>query len=209
MIKLSIHLAAAAALLSLAGCATDRFGADVVRFHSGFAAQQGQSIVVQPVDAGLANSLEFGTYASQLAARLSSLGYKPVQSGPADMVAELAYGQQVRDTSIEGRRSPVSVGVGVGGGSGTFGLGGSVNFPIGQSRENRGMRDTMVSVRLKRSGEDKILWEGRATSESLNVDASALPNLMPSMLEALMSNFPGDSGKTVRYTPPKILTKSN
>jgi hypothetical protein len=197
------YVAIAVLALGLAGCATERFGADVVRFHNGFAVQQGQSIAVQPVDAALANSLEFGSYASLLGARLSQLGFKPVQSGPADLVAELAYGQQLRDTSIEGRRSPVSVGVGVGGGSGTFGLGGSVNFPIGQSRENRGMRDTMVSVRLKRSGADKILWEGRATAESLNVETNTLTQLMPAMLDAVISNFPGDSGKTTRYTPPK------
>jgi hypothetical protein len=203
MMKFSFSLAAAAVLLSLAGCASERFGADVVRFHSGFAVQQGQSIAIQPVDAALANSLEFASYASQLGQRLASLGYKPVASGPADLVAELGYGQQVSDTSIEGRRSPVSVGVGVGGGSGTFGLGGSVNFPIGRSTQNRGMRDTMVRVQLKRSGEDKILWEGRATSEALNVETSSLSNVMPAMLEALLSNFPGDSGKTVRYTPPK------
>jgi hypothetical protein len=202
-IKFKILAASLSAFVLLDGCATERFGADVVRFHSGFAVQQGQSIVVRPVDAALANSLEFDSYAGLLAQRLNALGYRPMAGGASDLVAELAYGQQVRDTSIEGRRSPVSVGVGVGGGSGTFGLGGSVNFPIGGARENRGMRDTVVSVRIKRSGEDRLLWEGRATAESLNVEANTLTGVMPAMLDALFSKFPGETGKTVRYTPPK------
>jgi hypothetical protein len=202
----------AAALLSgllsaslLGGCASEQLRADVVRFHSGFAVQSGQSIAVRPVDAALTNSLEFSSYAAVLTDRLARLGYKPVASGPTDLVAELAYGQVTRDTSIEGAgRSPVTVGVGVGGGSGSFGLGGGLSFPIGRkSDQNRGMRDTQVSVRIKRSGEDKLLWEGRATSESLNVEANSLTALMPSMIEAILSNFPGESGKTIRYTPPK------
>jgi hypothetical protein len=193
------------ALNLLGGCATEQLRADVVRFHSGFAVQSGQSIAVRPVDAALANSLEFSTYAALVADRLARLGYKPVASGAADLVAELAYGQVTRDTSIEGAgRSPVTVGVGVGGGSGSFGLGGSLNFPIGgKSNQNRGIRDTQVSVRIKRSTEDKVVWEGRATSESLNVEANSLTSMMPSMIEAVLSNFPGESGKTIRYTPPK------
>jgi hypothetical protein len=192
------------ALNLLGGCATEQLRADVVRFHSGFAVQSGQSIAVRPVDAALANSLEFSSYAAVLAGRLTQLGYKPAASGPTDLVAELAFGQVTRDTSIESGRSPVTVGVGVGGGSGSFGLGGSLNFPIGgKSNQNRGMRDTQVSVRIKRSGEDKPLWEGRATSESLNVETNSLSILMPAMIDAVLTNFPGESGKTIRYTPPK------
>jgi hypothetical protein len=188
----------------LGGCAAEQLRANVVRFHSGFAVQSGQSISVRPVDAALANSLEFSTYAAVLTDRLAQLGYKPAASGPTDLVAELAFGQITRDTSIEGGRSPVTVGVGVGGGSGNFGLGGSLNFPIGsKSNQNRGMRDTQVSVRIKRSGEDKPVWEGRATSESLNVETNNLPKLMPAMIDAVLSNFPGESGKTSRYAPPK------
>jgi Domain of unknown function (DUF4136) len=192
------------ALALLGGCASERMKADVVRFHSGFAVQQGQSMAIAPVDSALAGGLEFSTYASLLAERLARLGYKSVANGPADLVVELAYGQVTRDTSIEGGRSPVTVGVGVGGGSGSFGLGGGINFPIGKgSNQNRGMRDTQVRVRIKRSGEDKPLWEGRATSESLNVESNSLTGLMPAMLDAVLSNFPGESGKTIRYTPPK------
>ncbi len=191
-------------LTLLTGCASEAMRADVVRFHSGFTVQNGQSLSVRPVDSALKDSLEFSTYASVLAQRLGRLGYKPVTSGASDLVAELAYGQVTRDTSIEGGRSPVTVGVGVGGGSGSFGLGGSLNFPIGRGTDkNRGMRDTQVSVRIKRSGEDKVLWEGRATSESLNVEANSLTSLMPAMIDAVLSNFPGVSGKTLRYTPPK------
>jgi hypothetical protein len=195
----------AACLAALGGCASERMTADVVRFHSGFAVQQGQSISIAPVDPGLANSLEFSTYAALLAERLARRGYKPATTGPADLVAELAFGQVTRDTSIEAGRSPVTVGVGVGGGSGSFGLGGGINFPIGKSSsQNRGMRDTQVSVRIKRSGENKPVWEGRATSESLNVESNSLTNLMPAMIDAVLSNFPGESGKTSRYTPPKV-----
>jgi hypothetical protein len=180
----------------LGGCASEQLRADVVRFHSSFA--------VRPVDAALANSLEFSTYANVLADRLTRLGYKPVANGAADLVAELAYGQATRDTSSDGGRSPVTVGVGVGGGSGSFGLGGSLNFPIGRGADkNRGMRDTQVSVRIKRSGQDKPLWEGRATAESLNVETNSLSSLTPAMIDAVLSGFPGVSGKTVRYTPPK------
>jgi hypothetical protein len=205
MVKISIALAASLLAL-LGGCANERLSADVVRFHSRFAVQQGQSIVVNPVDPALNGSLEFASYAAVLGARLQALGYKvsvPGPNGPTDLVADLAYGQAIRDTAIEGGRSPVSVGVGVGGGSGSFGLGGSLNFPIGsRQNQNRGMRDTQVSVRIKQSGDYKVVWEGRANATSLNVDANSLPSLMPAMIDAVLSNFPGESGKTSHYTPP-------
>ncbi len=189
-------------LLALSGCATERLRPDVVRFHNGFAVQQGQSISIQPVDPALKGSLEFATYANLLSDRLIRLGFKPV-TGPADLVAEMAYGQATRDTLADGGRSPVNVGVGVGGGSGNFGLGGSINFPIGRSQsQNRGMRDTQLSLRIKRVGEERPLWEGRATAEGLNVEANNLTNVMPVMIDAVLNNFPGENGKTSRYTPP-------
>jgi Domain of unknown function (DUF4136) len=205
----NIHTAALLASLFslnlLGGCASEQLRADVVRFHSSFAVQQGQTVAVRPIDTALANSLEFSNYATVLADRLVRLGYKSATTGTTDLVADLAYGQVTRDTSIEAGRSPVSVGVGVGGGSGSFGLGGSLNFPIGsRQNQNRGVRDTQVSVRIKRSGDDKVIWEGRSTSESLNVETNSLTALMPTMIDAVLSNFPGESGKTVRYTPPKL-----
>ncbi len=208
MTKTRIHtgalLSSLVSLTLLAGCATEAMRADVVRFHNGFTVQTGQSISVRPVDPALKDSLEFASYANVLAEKLKQLGYTPAAGGASDLVAELAYGQVTRDTSIEAGRAPVTVGVGVGGGSGSFGLGGSLNFPIGRSADkNRGMRDTQVSVRLRRSDKTKILWEGRATSESLNVESNSLSYVMPTMIDAVMSGFPGDSGKTLRYVPPR------
>ena len=190
------------AILCLSACATNRFSADVVRFHSGFQTPAGSTVAIRPVDPGLAGSLEFAGYANQLGERLGRLGFKPAPGGPSDFVAELAYSQQTRDSSVDsGGRSPVNIGIGVGGGSGNFGLGGSVNFPLGNRQQQaRGVRDTLVTLRLKRG--DATVWEGRATAESASLESNSLPLLMPDLIDALLSNFPGESGKTVRYSPP-------
>lgn len=192
--------------LALAACADARSGADVTRFHNGYAPQP-EIVTIKPLDPGLATSIEFAGYAEQLGTQLAKLGLKPAAAGQSTtLVAEFGY-----TTSIVSRASSskptASVGVGLGGGDGTFGVGGNINFPLGNgyARDSiNGLRASTITLRLYRpaTGDQKPLplWEGRATTSGLaDSSTSALAAVVPVLIETLLRNFPGESGKTVHY----------
>src|SRR5688500_7304292 len=98
-------VAAPLALGALAACATP-FNANVQRFQSALPAPQGQTFTVVADDPALAGGLEFNQYASQVADRLASLGYRPVNStSQADLLVRFDYGvdrgrERVRQTGF-------------------------------------------------------------------------------------------------------------
>ena len=93
------------ALGTLAACATP-FNANVQRFQSALPAPQGQTFTIVADDPALAGGLEFNQYASFVADRLASLGYRPVNSvAGADLLVRFDYGidkgrQRIRDTGF-------------------------------------------------------------------------------------------------------------
>ena len=54
---------------------------------------------------------------------------------------------------------------------------------------------------IERSSDGKHVFEGKAKARSLD---DALPRLVPNLVEALFTNFPGQSGEEVKITiaPP-------
>ncbi len=195
---------AAAAILLVSGCASAGFEADVTRFHQNYA-PQADVVSIVSTDPGLAQSLEFSAYANQLGDRLGRLGFKPATPGTkATVVAEFGYTQTSISALQEAKRSPINIGIGVGGGEGNFGLGGSVNFPVGNSQQRENLtKVSTVTLRLKKVAESPVtLWEGRATSQGPSgAPEYALSAVMPKLLDALLDGFPGESGKTVHYKP--------
>lgn len=192
--------------LCLAACADARSGADVTRFHNGYIPQP-EIVTIKPLDPGLATSIEFAGYVEQLGGQLAKLGLKPAAAGQTStLVAEFGYTTSLVSRASGGKPT-ASVGVGLGGGEGTFGVGGSINFPLGNgyARDSiNGLRASTVTLRLYRpaAGDQKPvpLWEGRATTSGLaDSPTSALAAVMPNLIETLLRNFPGESGKTVHY----------
>lgn len=223
--KRTIGIAAAAtAALALSACATP-FRADVARFQSQLPAPQGQTFTIKALDPAMDGGLEFGTYANYVAAELARVGYRPAVSGQAaDLVVSVGYGVDAGKEKIQsdpfydpfyGRGYGYGAGFGrpvfvrgrhggrylVGwhdpfmfGGYGGFGRGGVSSYTVYTSG---------LDVQIARAADGQRLFEGRAEARSRD---NELTHLVPNLVQAMFTNFPGNSGEKVRITiapPPK------
>jgi hypothetical protein len=62
--------------------------------------------------------------------------------------------------------------------------------------------NAVVAMRINRSGDKQSLFEGRAETVS---SSNNLTQLVPNLVTAMFTNFPGNSGETVRvrFDPAK------
>jgi hypothetical protein len=212
-IKLAVALALGASAAALSGCATG-FPAQVSRFQA-MPAPQGQSFVVVPMDPRAIGGLEFSRYAGMVAQGMAAQGYVPAASiNQATMVVRMAYG--VDQGRTEYVREPFGYG-----GYGGFGFGrpyysrwGYRGFhspfyygwddPFWGSRYGGGL-STYTSYRsfldldIRRKADNVSLFEGHAKARSTNDNLGVL---VPNLVEAMFTGFPGRSGETVRITVP-------
>ena len=202
---------AAAALLALGGCATP-FNAKVSRFQQ-LPPAAGQSFVVRAADPRLDGGIEFNQYAQIVSAKLAQQGYQPApDGGRADLIVKIGYG-------VDKGREKVVTSPGFGGGYGGFGPGfgryggGYGRFGYyGRSRFAFGFNDPFLfdndvssftiytselDLRIDRADTGKSVFEGTAKAQSRNDD---LPYLVPRLVEAMFTGFPGNSGETVKIT---------
>jgi hypothetical protein len=188
---------AVAAALSLAGCASTPT-AEVTRFHMGQPIPSDTIRIVpspDPVAPGAAQSLEFRTHANVVAQDLARQGFRPVDSAPSAYVAILSVQQMTRAGMPSS--SPFRIGIGGGTSSGNVGIGGSVNVPVGQPRNND-LRVNLLDVRIRRASDSSAVWEGRAVQEIPARDqGSSLSAAVPALSRALFADFPGESGRTI------------
>lgn len=225
--------AAALALGTVSACAAPGFRAEVSRFQQ-MPAPQGQSFFVVAQDEGNAGGLEFAHYASLVADQLARVGYRPAATADgADFIVKLGYGvDQGRERIV---REPGFVdpfwGPGWGGhgyyGRGYFGRGfygppAIIRTPGGY-RYVHGLYDPFlfgpsfgdygdvarytvytsgVNVLIEQRDGGQHLFEGSAEAASRT---NELPALVPNLVEALFTDFPGNSGEKVRITiaPPE------
>lgn len=197
---LHIRLIAATLLAaSLTACASQRFEADVVRFHKGYTAEAA-TVALRPADPALAQTLEFRQYADIISSRLARHGFRPAgTTGQADLTGEIAYNVTTREALRDGR-SPVSVGVGVGGVGSHVGVSLGTVFGLG-GKDKGGTRVYNLSLRLIRPGGETV-WEGRTSAEVSVREGTDLASVLPVLTDALLSNFPGPSGQSTRYVAP-------
>jgi hypothetical protein len=202
---------AAAALLALGGCATP-FNAKVSRFQQ-LPPAAGQSFVVRAADPRLDGGIEFNQYAQIVSAKLAQQGYQPApDNSRADLIVKIGYG-------VDKGREKVVSSPGFGGGYGGFGPGfgryggGYGRFGYyGRSRFAFGFNDPFLfdndvssftiytselDLRIDRADTGKSVFEGTAKAQSRNDD---LPYLVPRLVEAMFTGFPGNSGETVKIT---------
>lgn len=204
-------LIAAAALLALAGCATP-FNAKVSRFQQ-LPPTTGQSFVIQASNPKLQGGLEFGQYAQIVTAKLVAQGYRPAAgAAQADLVVRMNYGV---DT---GHEKVVSTGPGFygpgyggfggfGGGFGRFGYYGRSRFAYGfyDPFLYDGLNDVSsftvytseLDLQINRTDNGQRVFEGTAKAQSRDDN---LPYLVPRLVEAMFTGFPGNSGETVKIT---------
>ena len=199
----------ALALLALGGCATN-FRADVARFQQ-LPAPQGQSFSVVADDPSLSGGIEFGHYAGLVANQLAQEGFRPAAPGTsADLTVRLAY-------SVDNGREKVrSTGTGFGGydpfyrggfgyGGGFYGRGFVRGFydpflfggGFGNDVTSYTVYTSALTMKIERSADGQRLFEGTAKAQSLS---NRLTYLVPNLVEAMFTNFPGASGEEVRVT---------
>jgi len=199
MTRLALPVALA---LGLAACATP-FKADVSRFAVPLPAPQGQTFAVVAEDPKLAGGLEFATYANEVAAEMTQLGYARAASPEtADMLVRFDYrvdnGRERVRTDLNGagfnRWGPWG---GWGGGFGAWGFGFNDPFFGGPEVRSYTIYTSAIDVKIDRTADGQRLFEGKAEAVSRS---NRLTQLVPNLVDAIFTDFPGNSGETLRIT---------
>jgi hypothetical protein len=203
------RLALPLALLGgLSACATP-FKADVSRFTTPLPAPQGQTFAVVAEDPKLAGGLEFALYADIVAKQMQRLGYvRAAAPEAASLLVRFDYGV---DNGRERIRTDPGVGLGFAdpfwgpwGRFGGFGFnrgwGFGFNDPFlggGANVRSYTIYTSGIDVKIDRSADGQRLFEGKAEAVSRT---NRLPNLVPNLVDAIFTDFPGNSGETLRIT---------
>jgi hypothetical protein len=209
-------------VMTLGACATP-FQANVSRFQA-MPAAQGQTYAIRSDNSRLDGGLEFQNYAGLVAQRLNSFGYtRASDEKSANLVVTLDYGV---DRGREKVRSVPGSGFGYGGfghygGFGYGGYGGGFGRPyygFGRRAFMYGFYDpflfddynqvesytvysSQLDMKIAKRGSNERVFEGSAKAMSMDND---LTTLVPNLIEAMFTGFPGNSGETVKITvaPP-------
>jgi hypothetical protein len=197
------------AALGLSACA-ESLRTTVSRYQA-MPAPQGQTFFVVP-GGGMANNggLEFQRYAGLVAQQLQARGYAPASNPQsATMVVQLGYGidkgqvRYVEDPFARSRyydpfygpffyprfgyyRSPFYYGW-----NDPFWYGGGVDSYVEYHSQ--------IDLHIRARGTNAPLFDGRAQARSTT---NRLDVVVPSLVEAMFTNFPGQNGETVKITIP-------
>ena len=213
--KTILTLAAPAALLALSACTTG-FPAEVSRFQA-MPAPQGQSFVIQAAEEENRGGLEFAQYANLVRQHLLAHGYAEASSpGDSTLIVSLDYGVDDGRDRVEVRPDPFYPGYPFGYRHGGFGRPYFSRFGyFGRHRspffygwhdpfwgphpeiDSYTVYTSFVDLDIRRSADGQSLFEGLAQARSRNDE---LPVLVPNLIEAMFTGFPGNSGETVRIT---------
>jgi hypothetical protein len=212
--KKILTLAAPAALLALGGCATG-LPTQVSRYQA-MPAPTGQSFVIQAADPEDRGGLEFSRYADLVRRHLIEQGYSEAPSvQAASLVVSLAYGVD------DGRQQVVTY---PSSGFGRFGYGGFGYRPYwsrfggygrlrspfyygwddpfwyrgyGEDIDVYTVYTSYLDMDIKRAGDGESVFEGTARARSRTDELGVL---VPNLVEAMFTGFPGNSGETVKIT---------
>lgn len=195
--------------IALSGCAMG-LPTQVSRYQA-MPAPQGQSFYVVP-GPGNPGGLEFSRYAGLVSQAMAAQGYAPATSpAAATMLVEMNYG--VDRGTTEYRRDPF--------GYSGFGWGGPWGRPYysrygywgprspfyygwddpfgGGGIESYRVYRSGLDLRIVRRADRSPLFEGHAKARS---STDNLGVLVPNLVEAMFTGFPGRSGEVVKITVP-------
>jgi len=172
-------------LLGLAACAQS-VSTDVTRFNR-FTGPPMGTFTIKP-GPEQANSLEFTSNATLLAAELQRVGLAPAAEGAQpDYVASYTATRTPFDAGKD--RGPVDLGVGVGGGSRGSGVGVGIGFNLGGGNSNTGFIDKL-SVTME-TPEGERVFEGNVSAMTRE---RSLSDVVPYLMRAVFTDFPGTNG---------------
>jgi hypothetical protein len=215
-------------LAGLAACATP-FNANVTRFQTQLPAPQGQSFAVVADDPALAGGLEFSQYAAHVSQQMQRLGYTPASSPEnANLLVRFDYGvdrgrERVRRTGFSDPfydpwygYSPFRYRGGFG--RGGFGYGRYPGFYrggpwaygfhdpfFGGGIDSYTVYTSGIDLKIDRRADGQRLFEGKAEALSTS---NRLQYLVPNLVDAMFTDFPGESGRTVRISVAPEKTAS-
>jgi hypothetical protein len=204
------------ALAALAAC-TNTFSADVTHFNSQLPPPSGQTFIVVPENPALAGGIEFQQYASRVADHLAALGYRPASDpAHADLLVRFDYGVdhgRERVTSSPGfgydpfwspwYSAPViyhtrhGARIGYAPFGGPWGWGWYDPFFGGEDIDSYTVYTSGIDLKIERAADHYRLYEGHAQAVSLS---NHLQYLVPNLVEAMFTDFPGNSGQTERIS---------
>lgn len=222
--KLTAAALLGASAVGLAGCAT-ALPTKVTRY-SALPIPAGQSFAIVPgVGAAARGGLEFQRFAQIAAQQLQARGYQQVASpAQAQLVVQLGYGVDRGHQIV--REDPFGYGYGggfgFGAGFGRFSPGWGVYYgrPYFSRFGYYGYRDpffygwddpfwagrgvdayteyrSQLELHIRDRATNQPLFDGRAQARSTSDD---LGRLVPSLIEAMFTGFPGRNGETVRIS---------
>jgi Domain of unknown function (DUF4136) len=210
--RLLISIAVPAAMLGLSACTTG-LPTQVSRFQA-MPAPAGQSFVIRAEDRDKNGGLEFGQYADLVRARLTSLGYREASAeNDASFVVTIDYGVD------QGRERVVATPDPFGDSWGYRGFGrrpfygryyggfGRFRSPFfwgwhdpffgGYDIDSYTLYTSFLDMNIRRAGDGQSLFEGHAQARSRT---NELPRLVPNLVEAMFTGFPGNNGETLHIT---------
>ncbi|WP_238473971.1 DUF4136 domain-containing protein [Altericroceibacterium spongiae] len=193
-------------LASLAACASP-FQADVSRFQSQLPAPEGQTFAVVAEDPSLSGGLEFSMYADYVDQQMERLGYREAASpDSANLIVRFDYGVDNGRERIRSDGPSSYWGPWYGYGSwGPYGYYPRRSWSYGwydpffdrPSVSSYTVYTSDVEMKIDRASDGKRLFEGRAEAVSTS---DRLQYLVPNLVEAMFTDFPGNSGETVRIS---------
>jgi hypothetical protein len=201
-----------AAAFGLSACATS-LNTTVSRYQA-MPAPQGQTFFVVPGEGLAANGgLEFQRYAAAVAQQLQARGYTPAANPQsANMIVQFGYGIDNGQTRIVS--DPFYNRFGYGGGFYSpfrspfyrprFGWGGGYymgwNDPFwGGGIDSYVEYHSQIDLHIRQAGTNAPLFDGRAQARSTT---NRLDVVVPSLVDAMFTGFPGRSGEVVKITIP-------
>ena len=211
--KLTAAAMVGAAAMAVGGCAYN-LPTKVTRYQA-MPAAQGQTFFVVPgLGAAQRNGLEFQRFAGLVTQQLSTRGYRPAFSAQtADMIVQLGYGvdqgrQVVVSDPFYGSRfyggsywgAPYYSRFGYYGHRSPYYYGWSDPFWYGGGGiDTYTEYHSQVDLDIRDRRTNQSLFEGKAQARS---QIDELGTLVPNLVEAMFTDFPGYSGQTVKITIP-------
>lgn len=208
-------------IAGLAACATP-FRADVSRFQSQLPAPQGQTFAVVADDPALAGGLEFALYADHVEAEMAELGYaQAARPEDATLLVRFDYGVDDGRERIRSRPSayrdpfydpwfsyrPFVYRDRTGNTrvaylpSRSWGYGWHDPFfggsRFGNEVDSYTIYTSGIALKIDNAATGERLFEGEAEAVSTS---NRLQYLVPNLVEAMFTDFPGNSGETVRIS---------
>ena len=197
-----------AAAFGLSACA-ESLNTTVSRYQA-MPAPQGQTFIVVPGEGMAANGgLEFQRYAGIVAQQLQARGYTPATSPQsANMVVQLGYGVDAGQTRIVD--DPFARGRFYDpfyspffrprfGWSAGYSWGWNDPFWFGGGVDSYVEYHSQIDLHIRQAGTNAPLFDGRAQARS---QTNRLDVVIPSLVDAMFTGFPGRSGEVVKITIP-------